>query len=174
MDSRMGCDLSCGFLNLVFSFFWKFIKQNFNRGYFIVVCILVRWGYFVYILVGQMVCVVAALCSLGLFYFAENFKYRWVKILHCRWVMCVCCCYVLELGGCCPTLSKFVVLGFLVCDGIPTPSKRTWPVLGWCRYHNLKISTNPGVYNYLHFCSINIYMETKSSILCTCTKSNCF
>ena len=33
--------------------------------------------------------------------------------------------YVSELGGCCPTLSKFMVLGFLLCDGIPTPSKCT-------------------------------------------------
>ena len=56
----MGCDLSCGFQNLVFSVFCKFIKQNFNRDYFIVACVLVRWGYFVYILVGQVGCVVVA------------------------------------------------------------------------------------------------------------------
>ena len=48
---------------------------------------------------------------LGAVCLAEILKHGWIKILHCRWAMCVCCCYVLELGGCCPTLSKFVVLG---------------------------------------------------------------
>ena len=38
------------------------------------VCVLVRWGYFVYVLVGQVDCVVAAWCSSGLFNFVENFK----------------------------------------------------------------------------------------------------
>ena len=61
----------------------------------------------------------------GCFVLVNILKQWWVESCICRWVVCVCCYDVSELGGCCPTLTKFFgVWGFLVCDGIPTPSKR--------------------------------------------------
>ena len=47
----------------------------------------------------------------GLFYFAENLKHGWVKILHCRWAMCVCCCYVFRVGGLLPNSFKICGVG---------------------------------------------------------------
>ena len=111
---------------------------------------------------------------LGAVLFWCNFKTGVGWILHCEGQGVSVVFYVSELGGCCPTLSKFWCCGFgMWWDPHTVKSVRelAWVDAGTITYKFLQILVSTTIYL---FSSINIYMETKSSNLCTCTRINCF